>query len=177
MMGNSVGGPAFLTVGGRCPADHGALFLAPNATLAGSVRLGRGCSVWFGAVLRGDSSRIVVGEGTNVQDNAVLHTDTDFDVILGRDVTIGHGAVIHGCTIEDGALIGMHATVLNGAVVGAGSLVAAGALVTEGMQIPPNSLVVGVPAKIRGPLTDAQRAMLAQNAAHYVKEAALYNGG
>jgi len=126
---------------------HHSTFIAPTATVIGQVALAAHVNVWFGAVLRGDTDRIEVGEGSNVQDNAVLHTDSGSPCIVGANVTIGHGAVVHGCTVEDGALIGVNATVLSGAHIGAGSIVGAGAVVMEGANIPPGSLVVGVPAK------------------------------
>lgn len=128
--------------------------IAPNATLVGDVEVAENATILFNATLRGDyGSRIVVGEGSNVQENSCLHLDYDQDCIIGRGVTIGHGAVVHGCTLEDNVLVGMGAVVMNGAVIGANSLVAAGALVTEGTVVPEGSLVVGVPAKVRRPLT------------------------
>lgn len=142
-------------------------FVAPNATLAGSVRLAEGASVWYGAVLRADNEPITIGENSNVQDNCVFHVDTGRPITLGRGVSVGHSAVIHGATVEDHCLIGMSATVMNGAVVGSESLVAAGALVTEGMQIPPRSLVAGVPAKVRRELTEEEIAKLHLNADAY----------
>ena len=158
---------AYIRMGTHSPADFGAAFVAENATLAGSVLLKKDCSVWYGAVLRADTGHIVIGEGSNVQDNAVLHTGPGLDVTIGRNVSIGHSAVVHGCTVGDSCLIGMHATILNGAVVGAGSLIAAGALVTEGAVIPPNSLVVGVPGKVLRPVTPEQTASIAANAEEY----------
>ena len=125
--------------------------IAPNATLVGPVEVAKDATIRFNATLRGDyGSRIVVGEGSNVQENSCLHLDFNQDCIVGRGVTIGHGAVVHGCTLGDNVLVGMGAVVMNGAVIGANSLVAAGALVTEGTQ---GSLVVGVPAKVRRQLT------------------------
>ena len=121
---------AFYTIAGNAPADHGALFVAENATLAGAISLEEGSSIWYGAVLRADTGRIVVGAGTNIQDNAVLHTGPNLDIVLGRGVSVGHGAILHGCMIGDGCMIGMHATVLNGAVIGPGCLIAAGALIS-----------------------------------------------
>ena len=114
----------FITVNTHSPADHGAAFAAENATIAGSVRLEKNSSVWYGAVLRADTGCITIGENSNVQDNAVLHTGPGLDVTIGRGVSIGHGAIVHGCTVGDNCLIGMHATLLNGAVIGAGSLIA-----------------------------------------------------
>ena len=131
---------------------------ADNATVLGDVTLEAESNVWFGAVLRGDESSIHVGEGSNVQDNAVIHCDPTYPVSIGKDVTIGHGAIIHGCTIEDRCLIGMGAILLNGCVIGAGSLVAAGALVTQNAVIPPGSLVMGSPAKVTRPLRPEEAA-------------------
>ena len=139
---------AFITINGCSPADHGAAFVAENATLAGCVRLAKESSVWYGAVLRADTGCIAIGENTNVQDNAVLHTGPGLDVKVGKGVSIGHGAIVHGCTVGDHCLIGMHATILNGAVIGDGCLIAAGALVPEGTVIPAGSLVIGVPGKV-----------------------------
>ena len=141
---------AFITINHHAPADNGAAFVAENATLAGSVRLEKNSSVWYGAVLRADTGRIAIGENSNVQDNAVLHTGPGLDVTVGRGTSVGHGAVVHGCTVGDGCLIGMHATILNGAVIGDGCLIAAGALVPENMQVPAGSLVIGVPGKVGG---------------------------
>ncbi|WP_130870969.1 gamma carbonic anhydrase family protein [Intestinimonas massiliensis (ex Afouda et al. 2020)] len=131
---------------------------ADNATVLGNVTLEAEANVWFGAVLRGDESSIHVGEGSNVQDNAVIHCDPTYPVSIGKDVTIGHGAIIHGCTIEDRCLIGMGAILLNGCVIGAGSLVAAGALVTQNAVVPPGSLVMGSPAKVTRPLRPEEAA-------------------
>lgn len=132
------------------PESH----IAPNATLVGRVEVAKDATILFNATLRGDyGNRIVVGEGSNVQENSCLHLDFNQDCIVGRGVTIGHGAVVHGCTLGDNVLVGMGAVVMNGAVIGANSLVAAGALVTEGTQVPEGSLVVGVPAKVRRQLT------------------------
>lgn len=158
---------SWITVGGKSPADHGAAFVAENATLAGSVRLEEGASIWYGAVLRADTGRIVVGAGSNVQDNAVLHTGPELDIVLGRGVSVGHSAVLHGCMIGDGCMIGMHATVLNGAVIGPGCLIAAGALVPERAQIPAGSLVMGVPGKVVRSVSEEQKAAIAANEAEY----------
>ncbi len=141
-----------VTFGGITPRLGADAWVAPTATLIGDVELGAGASVWYGVVVRADRAPIRIGERSNVQDNATFHADPGFPVQLGADVTVGHGAIVHGATVEAGSLIGMGATVLNGAVVGAGSLVAAGAVVREGMVIPPGSLVAGVPAKVVGSL-------------------------
>lgn len=158
---------AIYKVDGRAPQVGAAAFVADNATLAGDVTLAEESSVWYGAVLRADTGRITVGAGSNVQDNAVLHTGPGLDVVVGRNVSIGHSAVVHGCTVGDDCLIGMHATILNGAVIGAGSLVAAGALVTENAVIPAGSLVVGVPGKVVRTVSEKQKASIAANGEEY----------
>lgn len=129
------------------PQD-GNYWVAPDANVIGKVTLGSGCSVWFGSTLRGDNEPIVMGDGSNIQENCVLHTDEDYPLTIGRNCTIGHKAILHGCTIGDQSLIGMGATVLNGAVIGKNCLIGAGALITEGKVIPDGSLVVGVPGKV-----------------------------
>ncbi|OMH23227.1 gamma carbonic anhydrase family protein [Tersicoccus phoenicis] len=149
------------------PDIDSSAFVAANATVVGDVRIGPDCGVFYGAVVRGDTARISVGAGSNLQDNVVVHADPDFPATIGSGVSVGHNAVVHGCTVEDDCLIGMSATVLNGAVIGAGSLVAAGAVVLEGTAVPPGSLVAGVPAKVRRELTDAEREEVRANAAHY----------
>lgn len=146
-------------------------WVAPTAVLVGRVRLGATSSVWYGAVLRADGNAITVGAGSNVQDGCVVHADPGFPATIGAAVVIGHGAVVHGCTVEDGSLIGMGARVLNGARIGAGSLVAAGAVVLEGTQVPPGSLVAGVPAEVRRPLTEDEAAGIRASAAQYVERA------
>ena len=158
---------AIYKVDGRVPQVGAAAFVADNATLAGDVTLAEESSVWYGAVLRADTGRITVDAGSNVQDNAVLHTGPGLDVVVGRNVSIGHSAVVHGCTVGDDCLIGMHATILNGAVIGAGSLVAAGALVTENAVIPAGSLVVGVPGKVVRTVSEKQKASIAANGEEY----------
>jgi carbonic anhydrase/acetyltransferase-like protein (isoleucine patch superfamily) len=142
-------------------------FVAPNATLVGQVALGENSVVMFGAVLRADRDAIHLGEGSNLQDNAVVHGDPGFPARIGAGVSVGHGAIVHGATIEDDCLIGMSATVLNGAVVGRGSLVAAGSVVLEGAVIPPGSLVAGVPGKVVRQLTDEEHQAIRQNALTY----------
>ena len=159
----------FITVNAHSTADYGAAFAAENATIAGSVRLEKNSSVWYGAVLRADTGCITIGENSNVQDNAVLHTGPGLDVTIGRGVSIGHGAIVHGCTVGDNCLIGMHATILNGAVIGAGSLIAAGALVPEKMVVPAGSLVIGVPGKVVRPVSAAQAAGIKANEEEYLE--------
>ena len=160
---------AYIKINNHFPADYGSAFVAENATVAGSVRLGINCSVWYGAVLRADTGRITVGENANIQDNAVLHTGPGLDVTVGRGTSIGHGAIVHGCTVGENCLIGMHATILNGAVIGDGSLIAAGALVPEGMQVPAGSLVIGVPGKIVRPVSAEQTAAIKANEEEYLE--------
>jgi carbonic anhydrase/acetyltransferase-like protein (isoleucine patch superfamily) len=142
-------------------------WLAPTATVIGRVTIGPRASVFYGAVLRGDMDEIVLGAGSNLQDNCVVHTDTGVPTRIGANVGVGHGAIVHGATVGDGALIGMAATLLNGAVVGEGAFVAAGALVREGQEVPPHHLAVGVPAKVRGELDDAGRERVRRNAIEY----------
>lgn len=150
-------------------------WVAPGAVLAGNVRLESRASVWYNTVLRADAEPIVIGEGSNLQDNVSAHVDVDAPLTVGRGVSVGHNAVLHGCTIEDDVLVGMHATIMNHAVVGAGSLVAAGALVLQGTVIPPRSLVAGVPAKVRRELTDEDVAQIRRNAATYLQLSALHS--
>jgi carbonic anhydrase/acetyltransferase-like protein (isoleucine patch superfamily) len=159
---------------GATPDVDETAFLAPTAAVIGRVRIERDAVVMFGAVLRGDRDAIVLGPGSNLQDNVVVHCDPGSPTTIGRDVSVGHGAVVHGCTIGDEVLIGMNATVLNGAVIGAGSLVAAGSVVLEGTEIPPRSLVAGVPAKVRRELTDEELEHIRRNAAVYRELAAAY---
>lgn len=149
-------------------------WVAPSADLIGAVRLGAGASVWFGAVVRADNGDIVIGARSNVQDGAVLHSDPGAPLTLGADCTIGHRAVLHGCTIGDRVLIGMGATVLNHAVIAEDCVVGAGALVTEGKSFPPGSLIVGAPARAVKTLTEEQLAGLRISAAVYVEKAKHY---
>lgn len=157
---------------GRHPTIDPAAWLAPTATVVGQVSIAADASVFYGAVVRADMDAITLGAGSNLQDNVVVHTDTGFPSRIGAGVSVGHAAVVHGCTIEDDCLIGMSATVLNGAVVGAGSLVAAGTVVLEGTRIPPRSLVAGLPGKVRRELTDDELAKIRTNAEHYRELAA-----
>lgn len=148
--------------------------VAKNAVVVGDVRLGTGTNVWFTCVLRGDDEPISIGARSNVQDGSVVHVDFGYPVTIGEDVTIGHKAMIHGCEIGDGALIGMGAILLTGCKVGAHSIIGAGALVPEGMVIPPRSLVVGLPAKVRREVTEAERERMVFSAEHYVERARNY---
>ena len=156
------------------PQIHDSAFVAAEATLIGKVVLKDGASVWPGAVIRGDNETITVGAGSNVQEGAVLHTDPGFPLDVGEHVTIGHQAMLHGCTIGDGALIGIQAVVLNGAVIGRDCLVGAGALVTEGKVFPERSLIIGSPAKAVRTLSDDDVAKLRHNAQVYTERAAHY---
>ena len=149
--------------------EAGRYWIAPDATVIGKVRLGDEASVWFGTVIRGDNELIDVGARVNIQELCVLHTDPGYPMTIAADCTIGHKAMLHGCTIGPNSLIGMGATVLNGAKIGANSLVGAGALITEGKEFPDNSLIVGVPAKVVRPLDDDMVARIRGTAAHYVR--------
>ena len=148
--------------------DPGRFWVAPDAHVIGRVRLGADVGVWFGAVLRGDGEPLEVGERSNIQEGAMLHADPGFPLVIGPDVTVGHHAILHGCTVGAGALIGMGATVLNGARIGAGCIVGANALVTENKEFPDNSLIVGAPAKAVRTLDGAAAEKLRASAAHYV---------
>ena len=149
-------------------------FVAAGAVLIGAVILKEQASVWFNTVLRADSEPITVGRGSNIQDNSTLHVDPGLPCIIGDGVTVGHGAVVHACTVEDNVLVGMHATILSGAVVGRDSIVGANALVTENARIPPGSLVLGVPGKVVRSLTPEQIEGIRQAAASYIQRAAAY---
>ena len=154
------------------PALGPGVYIASTAVVLGDVTLGAYSSVWFNAVLRGDINRIVVGDYSNVQDNAVLHLADDFPCILGKYVTVGHSAIVHACTVDDECLIGMGATILDGAIIGAQSIVGANALVTQGMVVPAGSMVLGSPAKVVRPLKSAERESLRGWAEKYVHNAA-----
>ena len=152
-------------------------FVADNATVIGNVELHVRSSVWFNVVIRGDNDPIVIGEGSNIQDGSVLHTDPGFSLTLGKDVTVGHKAMLHGCEVGDGSLIGINAVVLNGVKIGKGCLIGANSLVPEGMDIPDFSLVVGSPAKIKRTLSAEQVEGLKENAHHYVENMRRFNSG
>ena len=141
---------------------------AENAAVIGEVTLGAFVSVWYGAVLRGDEGPIHIGDGSNIQDNCVVHCTAGMPVSVGRNVVVGHGAILHSCTVEDGCLIGMGATLLDGCVIGQGSIVAAGALVSPGKIIPPGSMVLGVPGKVVRTVTEEEQAATQAGAEHYV---------
>src|SRR5690606_16931240 len=157
--------------------DEDSNWIAPDATLIGKISLGRDVGVWFGAVLRGDNEPITIGEGSNVQEHTVMHTDMGFPLTVGRGCTIGHRAMLHGCTIGDNSLIGMGAIVLNGARIGNNCLVGAGGLVTEGKEFPDGSLIVGSPAKAVRSLDEQAIAMLRLSALHYVENGRRFKKG
>ncbi|GAA1212655.1 gamma carbonic anhydrase family protein [Microbacterium maritypicum] len=161
-------GASVLSLPNSTPSIDATAFVADGARIVGDVSLGAGCSVWYNAVLRGDSAGIVIGPGSNVQDNVSVHVDSGHPVVIGSKVSVGHNAVVHGCTIGDGTLVGMGSVILSGAVIGDGCLIAGGAVVLGGTEIPPGSLVAGVPAKVRRALTDEERAGLIANADIYL---------
>jgi carbonic anhydrase/acetyltransferase-like protein (isoleucine patch superfamily) len=163
-----------IRLGGKTPAIGPESWVAPNASVVGDVQVGARSGIWFGAVVRADIAPITIGDETNVQDNCVLHADPAAPLDIGDRVSVGHGAVLHGCTVEADVLVGMRATILNRARVGHGSLIAAGALVLEGIEIPPGSLVAGVPGRIRRLLTDEELERLRQNCRRYVELAREY---
>jgi carbonic anhydrase/acetyltransferase-like protein (isoleucine patch superfamily) len=162
---------------GIAPVIGEGVWIAPGAHVIGRVVLEAGANIWFGAVLRGDNEEIRVGAGSNIQENAVLHTDMGYPLVIGPDCTIGHKAMLHGCRIGAGSLIGMSATVLNGTRIGAGCLIGAGALVTEGKEIPDGSLVMGAPGRVVRVLDADARARLLGSAAHYRANAARFAAG
>ena len=157
--------------------DDGDYWVAPGANLMGRVVLASGTSIWFGATLRGDNDEIRIGVGSNVQENSVLHTDPGYPLTVGANCTIGHKALLHGCTIGDGTLVGMGAMVMNGAVVGRGCLIGAGALITEGKQIPDGSLVMGAPGRIVRQLDEAAQLRLVQSARGYAANMRRFRDG
>lgn len=167
-------GASVLALAGKVPSIADDTFVADGARLIGDISLAEGASVWYNAVLRGDSAGIVVGVGSNVQDNVSVHVDAGHPTMIGADVSIGHNAVVHGCTIGDGSLIGMGAVILSGAVIGESCLIAGGAVVLGGTEIPAGSLVAGVPAKVRRTLTDEERAGLIANAELYRRHLATH---
>lgn len=164
----------FYQLGKRRPQKGENVFVADNAKVIGSVNLEDDSSIWFGVVIRGDNDLITIGTQSNVQDNAVLHTDGGISLTLGRGVTVGHHAMLHGCTVGDYSLIGINAVVLNKAKIGKHCIIGANALIPEGMEIPDGSLVVGSPAVIKRELNDMQKKMLEASAAHYVHNAKRY---
>ena len=160
---------AIYQLGEHAPEIDASSYVADTASLIGKVTVEANASVWFGATIRGDNERITVGENSNVQEGTVMHTDIGFPLVIGKGVTIGHQAMLHGCTVGDGSLIGIQAVVLNGARIGKGCLVGAGALVTEGKEFPDHSLIIGTPAKVVRTLTEEDLLRLQGNAASYVE--------
>lgn len=150
------------------------VYIADSADVVGDVTIGRDSSVWNHATVRGDRASVTIGEGSNVQDNAVLHVENDLPVVVGDYVTIGHSSIVHGCTVGDHTLIGMGAIIMNGAKVGKDCVIGAGAVVTENADIPDGSLAVGIPAKVIKQVSDAQKAEFKKNALEYVEEAKVY---
>ena len=161
-------------LGADAPQIPASAYVVPEATLIGKVILGERASVWFGAVIRGDNEPIVIGAASNVQEGAVLHVDPGFPLTIGAEVTVGHQAMLHGCTIGDGSLIGIQAVVLNGARIGRDCLIGAGAIVTEGKQFPDRSLILGAPAKVVRELSEEEVARLRQAAADYARRSERY---
>lgn len=161
-------GASVLSLPNITPTVDESAFVADGARIVGDVTLHAGASVWYNAVLRADSAAIVIGPGSNVQDNVSVHVDAGHPVVVGAKVSIGHNAVVHGCTIGDGSLVGMGSVILSGAVIGEGCLIAGGAVVLGGTEVPPGSLVAGVPAKVRRALSDEERAGLIANADIYL---------
>lgn len=164
----------FYKLGQRVPQKGKEVFVADDARIIGDVVLEDQSSVWFGAIIRGDNDTITIGTQSNVQDGAVLHTDPGIKLTLGKGVTVGHQAMLHGCDIGDYSLVGIHAVILNGAKIGKHCIIGANALVPEGMEIPDGSLVVGSPAVVKRQLSDMQKKMLEGSAAHYVHNAQRY---
>lgn len=162
------------SIGDRRVEVRGNAWVAPNATVIGSVVLENNASVWFNAVIRGDNDVITIGERSNVQDGSVLHTDEGVRLTIGRDVTVGHMVLLHGCTVGDGTLVGIKSIVLNNAKIGRNCLIGAHSLITEGKEIPDRSLVMGSPGKVIRQLTDEEVARVMANADHYVHKIALY---
>ena len=168
--------PTLIALGDAAPSVADTAWIAPTAVLVGAVEIAEGASIWYGAVLRGDNEPIVIGRNSNVQDNAVFHTDAGIPVTVGEGVSVGHGAIVHGATVGDHVLVGMGAILMNRSVIGSETLIAAGALVPEGASIPPRSLVVGVPAKVARSLTDEEVEKLHRNARTYTEHRDLHSG-
>lgn len=158
----------------KMPETAENVFIAENATVIGDVKIGKGSSVWFGAVVRGDADSIEIGEGSNVQDNATIHCDEGVKTMIGDHVTIGHNAIVHGAKLSDNVMVGMGATVMNDAHIGKNSIIGAGALVPERMEVPENSIVMGVPAKVVKQTSEKHAEYIKVNAEHYVTMAGEY---
>jgi carbonic anhydrase/acetyltransferase-like protein (isoleucine patch superfamily) len=153
---------------------HESVFIAPSVTLAGKITIGQNSSVWFQSVIRGDVDQIIIGENTNIQDGSIIHCVKGYPAKIGNNVSLGHGVILHGCTLEDNILVGMRATVLTGAVIGSNTLIAAGALVGEGVIIHPNSLVVGIPAKVKKEITYDQSKLIEMTYKNYIEYSRQY---
>lgn len=167
----------FLIIMYTVPEFSRATFIAKNATVIGDVSIGEEVGIWFGAVVRADKDRIVIGDRSNIQDNAVVHTSRGHPSLIGRFVSVGHGAILHGCTLGDQVLVGMGAIVMNGATIAEGTLLGAGTVVTEGAEIPPNSVVLGVPGRVVKQTTEQQRQYINDNALSYCGLAKEYRDG
>ena len=161
-------------LGGKRPTVHPDAYIAPTAVLIGDVEIGAGASVWFGAVLRGDEAQIRVGDGANIQDNAVIHCARNLPTVIERDASVGHSAQLEGCVVEQGAVVGMGATMLQRSRLGAGSLLAAGAVLAEGSEVPPGHMAAGVPAKVKKPLDGSSGNWVGITAQHYRDRAIAY---
>ncbi len=153
----------------KLKTDGDNYWIAPNATVIGDVHLAKDASVWFNAVIRGDNEPIYVGEGSNVQDGSIIHTDPGFVCSIGKNVTVGHMAMLHGCTIGDGSLIGIGSVILNGAKIGKNCIIGSKALITEGMEVPDGSMVLGIPGKIKKTLNEEEQSMVSIGAQHYIE--------
>jgi len=168
----SLRGKSVFPTNGTWPTFGKQVLIAPGARVYGQANLAEGCSLWFNAVIRADVNTVDIGPNTNIQDNAVIHVaEPAFPVRIGREVTIGHGAILHGCTIGNQVLIGMGAIVLDGAIIGDGSVIGAGSLIRQGMEVPPGSLVVGSPGRVIKTLNDKEKAQVSGSAAQYVTQA------
>ncbi len=154
---------------------HETAFIAPGAIVRGDVTIGEDCSIWYHATIRGDRASIRIGRASNIQDNCVVHVDSEHPVAIGENVTVGHGAILHGCTIEDNTLIGMGAILLNGCHIGCNCIIGAGALITQGAVIPDNSVVLGNPGKVKREVTSEEKESILHNARHYVEESKSYS--
>ena len=153
----------------KLKTDGDNFWIAPNATVIGDIHLAKDASIWFNAVLRGDNEPIFVGEGSNVQDGSIIHTDPGFSCSIGKNVTVGHLAMLHGCSIGDGSLIGIGSVILNGAKIGKNCIIGSKALVTEGMDIPDGSMVIGIPGKIKKTLSEEEQSLVPMGAEHYIE--------